>query len=230
MTLLTTSSLAALWLAVAPTAHASPTPQSAALHAKLASEADWQHVRTDNGVQVYKKDVPGTNMMAWKGEKDFPATIDKARLFAVITDTNNHTHISPGLLESTIIHPVGTGALYYQVMDAPRPIADRYWIAQSASIQDADGHPGHLRRTWSSVGGDAAQATRAMLQERYPDAVEVPETHGRWDLIPLDDGGLRVVYRTLVDPGGAVPQSIANSVAGRGVSENIEKMVAASTR
>lgn len=111
MTLLTTSSLAALWLAVAPTAHASPTPQSAALHAKLASEADWQHVRTDNGVQVYKKDVPGTNMMAWKGEKDFPATIDKARLFAVITDTNNHTHIR--------------GAIPSRLPDSPEPLKRR---------------------------------------------------------------------------------------------------------
>jgi hypothetical protein len=218
-------------LLAAGSAQAGPiSAEATALHAMLADESGWDLVREEDGVQVSRKAIAGTGMQAWKGTKEFPPGTDSDAVFARITDTEAHLHISPGLIASKIVKREGTGALYYQVLDAPLPLSDRYWIARSASFEDVGGKDGHHRRTWSSVGPANAAAVRSELQERYPRAVEVPETHGRWDLVPLTTGGLRVTYRSVVDPGGAVPQGLANSVAGRGVADNINRMVAASSK
>lgn len=224
------SVLPVLLVALCPLAAAGGpvSAQATALHRVLSDDQGWELVRETDGVTISRKSVGTTEMVAWKGEKVFPPGTDGEKVFALLRDTARHTEISPGLIASTIVQQEGDGALYFQVIDAPVPISDRYWIARSRTERDVGGRPGHLRRSWSTVGPTHATDLRATLQARYPAAVEVPETHGRWDLIPLENGGLRVVYRSLVDPGGAVPQGLANRMAGRSVADNINRMVAQS--
>lgn len=212
---------AVLW---APAAHAAALDDG--VHATLAAPAGWVVARTEDRVEIASKAMPGTGLTAWRGVTVLDPGVTSEAFLAVIADTRRHVDMSDDLVESVPVRAEQGGQLYYQVLDLPAPLSDRYWICYSTTSRDL-GSPGRHLRRWSSADPDEGTDVRATLQERYGRAVEVTHTHGQWLLEPQPDGRLKVTLRSVVDPGGALPTALAGTIAGRGVAENIRRMEAA---
>jgi len=221
---------------VAPLAIVAPLIQPAeaatvdrTIHAELNKESGWRLSHTESGVEVYQKPISALGQTGWKGITTIPAGVSRDRLFAVLGDTEAHPRINTSLSESVVVHRQGSVTTFFQVLKAPSyaPFADRWWVSRAVEVHDADGIQGQLSRQWSSLPRTEGKDIRATIRARYPDAVEVPQSHGRWDLIPLPDGSTRIVYRIVTDPGGAIPRGIATRFAGRSVANNILTMISA---
>lgn len=51
--------------------------------------------------------------------------------------------------------------------------------------------------------------------------VRIPRLDNRFEVVPLPDGGSRVIFQTFVDPGGILPAFISNMVARQGPLETL---------
>ncbi len=220
------SSVLALVLSISG-AHAGPLNNS--VHAQLNDNSGWTLTHAEDGVQVSKKYIPALGQTAWKGELHVDASVDPARIFAVVSNTERMKHLNHALSESKIISKDGSVVTYYQVLEAPAlvPISDRWWINRAVGRTNVDGTSGQFRRQWSSVPVGEMADVRASIASQYPSAVEVPQTHGCWEIMAGDEGGSLVVYRSVSDPGGGIPKSLAARIAGHEIADNIVHIVAA---
>jgi len=217
----------AVWMAtwvVAAMAHAA-APE--AVHAELREAAGWTASHVNDGVQVYRKDLTTVGLTAWKGVTTAPPGLDRDHLLKVLSDSEAHPSFNTALSESVIISKNGGTTVFYQVFSPPTlaPVSDRWWVTEARSERDIGGVDGRHARTWSTLQPDEASELRHRLRTRLPDAVEVTQSYGGWDLIPLEDGSTRIIYRNVTDTGGAVPHVVASRVTGRAVADNIHRMV-----
>ena len=117
------------------------------------------------------------------------------------------------------------GIDFYQVLKAPPLVAgaQRYWFVHTELERDLNGVKGHHRRCWSKLAVSELADERAAVAKRYPSAMEVAVTHGCWEVLPAVGDGTpaRLRYRTVSDPGGHLPASLAAMLTSRALPENL---------
>jgi hypothetical protein len=206
-----------------PVLLAAAVPDPDAVHAALESDAGWALHDEDDGVTVYRKDVPGVELPAYKGVKVLAPEVDPEVFFAVVCDVAGQMQFTAALAEAEVLRDEGDTVDFYQVMKVPvlAPVARRYWLSRSIAERDVGGTPGHHRRRWSGIPVGEHSEARAALQERYPGSIELAATFGSWELLPQPDASTVVVYRTVSDPGGAIPDGLASLFAGSAIPENM---------
>lgn len=207
------------WLAL-HTVAAAPSP--AQIQTTLNSAEGWTSEGEKEGVAVYVKTVPGSELSAWMGVRI--TTVDVDVLWGLICDVGNHDQVSDMLHETRVLARHGDRTDYYQVSKSPRfvPVAERYWLNYAVMTEDIGGVDGHHRRTWNSIEDTAPYAELLDgILTRYPDAIRLAATHGSWELKPRPDGQTEIIYRTFSDPGGSVPSSVMDYLSGRSLPNNI---------
>ena len=109
-------------------------------------------------------------------------------------------------------------ALWYGLIDLPRPFSDRHWVVDvwnnhslAAATEDrAWEHP------WSLHAGGVAKAKAKVEAGKVPnttlkmweDAIETPTNLGAWVAIELPDGGSLFVYHAATRVAGNVPEGL----------------------
>jgi len=177
---------------------------------------------------MYEKPLKSVGIKGYMGVRDLPAGIDIARLWAVIIDVDRHEQVGDKLVESKVFHSDEGGQDSYQVLRPPRLMAtaQRYWFVHSELTLNLDKMPGHNRRCWSSLAPDAAAAIRTTVRERYPNATEVPLTHGCWEVVPAAAGApARLRYFTVSDPGGTLARTAVGILTTRTLPENMANFI-----
>ncbi len=197
-------------------------PSTDQIQSVLHNDAGWQADGVKDGVQVYTKPMPGSELSAWKGVR--VSSVDADILWALISDVGNHDQISDMLHETKVLASSPTRTDYFQVSKSPRfvPVSERYWLNYAQVVLSVDGTPGHNRRVWNSIE-DTTPYTAVIdgILTRYPEAIRLAATHGSWTLRPLADGQVEITYRTFSDPGGSVPSSVMDYLSGRSLPDNI---------
>lgn len=216
-------------LALSPTAQAL---EAAAVHAAMDEEAGWTRVQERDGVTIYRKPIPGIEVDAFKGTKTLDPDVDPALMFRLICDVGAHEKYSPNLAETGLIDGGPTAMTYFQVMKSPPllPVAPRYWINTAEMEHDIAGEAGHNRRRWSSLPLDQLPEVHARIQAKHAGAVPLPFTHGVWELDPEADGTTTVRYYQVSNPGGRIPDSLAEGLSGRTLPATIERFEDAARR
>lgn len=216
------------WILLGP---AIAAPGAAKIQAVLHDDAGWNHDGNKDGVTIYTKPMPGSELSAWKGVRI--ASVDAGVLWTLICDVGNHDQVSDMLHETRVLARTGDRTDYYQVSKSPRfvPVSERYWVNYARVSLDMGGTPGHHRRTWNSIEDTAPYASVIDgILTRYPDAIRLAATHGSWEIRPLPDGKVEITYRTFSDPGGAVPSSVMDYLSGRSLPNNILQFEEAAKR
>jgi hypothetical protein len=110
---------------------------------------------------------------------------------------------------------------YYQVLDNPFPIKDRYWFLRGSTVRKGD----VTEFQWWHIDPEAEHpAAIAGVKERFPDAVSTGTNVGAWVFEP-DGGQTRVHYRLCSDPGGKVPDWAGHKAAEMSLPTNIADIV-----
>ena len=223
--------LLALTLAAAP---AAADPGVAAVQKMLDDDSGWSVHKLDakGGVDVYKKDLAGVEIAAFKGEKI--VDVDATRLFDTIIDFDHQVGLSDDipLLHSAVLAETANTIDFWQYLDVPSwTLAnDRYWFARATISRDIGGVKGHHKEAWRGIDPTAYPDALAKAQAVDEDAVLTPLNCGSWEVVPLGDGRTKLIYRVVSDPGGRLPKSAQALATGKTLPDNLLQFEAAVKR
>ncbi len=202
-------SLALTLAAILPTARAQAAP----------AERPWTLLDDDDGVKVYRRDVPGTNLYEFRGVGTVGASM--AKIVAVLSDASKMPQWVDGCISGELVEknynehdlkaqPTEQNAIFYAVAKAPWPLQNRDYVVRSniTFVQASASRPAGMTIVSNNV-----------THPRYPardGLVRLPLMHSRLDLTPLGSGDKTLVdFSVVVDPGGVVPDMVINILSHR---------------
>lgn len=194
-----------------------------ALRREMEAEAGWALVETktvpDVGpVAVRHKVVLGEDCL----EGSITAPLDPDALLTAAVDVEGQPKWSSWALPAA--RRLTTGATsfdYYQLLDNPSPVADRFWFVHATA-----GTEGTARIfRWDQIDAAARYpAALAELQARFPGAVSTRTNLGDWTFRPGAAGTL-IRYRICTDAGGNIPRWVGEIAARSTLPANVGDFV-----
>lgn len=172
----------------------SPAPQ-----AQAPAPAAWEKIGDDEGVAVYRREVPGSPIVAFKGEGLVDASILKVA--SVLVDGSRATEWIDSLKEDRIVRQISeTETINYDHVGTPFVMKDRDFV--SSCKLEFDPTKKMLSLRIHSVTDSAAPPTGYVRGELL---------HSSFVLTALDHGAkTRVVAEIHADPKGSVAKWIVN--------------------
>lgn len=195
---------------------------NATLIAGLALESGWEEVdrKTVDGLEVVVRHkvvagqdcLEGTTFAAVKPDKLLTAAADIPHQPAWSSwDMPLAIKLSPGADRFD----------YVQLLDNPRPVADRYWFTQGTRL--VSGNDWIFR--WEAIDAPTRYPVQlASLLEKYPGSVSASINVGDWTFTPIN-GSTRVRYRICTDAGGDLPRWIGEFAARTTLPTNLRDIV-----
>lgn len=164
-----------------------------------AGKGPWRVVRSENGIMVLDRTVPGTKLREFQGTGVIEASI--ATILAVLQDTAHNPEWMKEAMTQVAIATEGNSEIFYNRTKSPWPVADRDVVMRA------------------TVGFDLAakmmridfESTTHPQWPPVPKVVRMPFLRGHWHLWPLNDGKwTRAEYQVHADPGGSLPNWVVN--------------------
>jgi START domain len=169
-------------------AHADPPPPPA-----------WEKIGDDDGITVYRREIPGSPIIAFKGEGDVSASI--LRVASVLVDTSRATEWIDSLTEARVLKQISEDEyIEYDHVSTPFVLKDRDFVIDA------------------KVELDPAQKRVALKIHSVTDPL-APETkyvrgelmQSSFTLTALDHGQkTHIVAEIHADPKGSVAKWIVN--------------------
>lgn len=191
-----------------------------ALRPAGAQEAEapaWESVEDEGGIEVLRRDVEGSPIVAFKGVMVMEAPLDK--LLWVLVDNEHKTEWVDMCSESRVLERVNVHEfVIYQRFSLPWYLTDRDYVYRGRAVREADGA---VRLLLSSV--------------EHADAPETVGIRGQlvascYLLTPLGPNRTRVEVEIQTDPCGMVPDWLVNIVQKewprktlRGISQQVRQ-------
>ncbi|MAE71601.1 MAG: hypothetical protein CME06_14175 [Gemmatimonadetes bacterium] len=212
-----------------PPGHATDSVVAQSMQALLNEPEGWRLHAEKGRVRVFQKKIEPLDLTAYMGRMVLSPEATPDALFGALADVDRHPEFNNILVDSRRLSWDGNMRDLCQIMRGPRfvPIAKRFWFSRSIESRNVDGTPGHHRSAWLRLPPTAYPEIRAEFAERYRGAVEVPLSFGSWESRPLSEGVFELTFRTVSDPGGSVPNFLANWATRGALPENMLKLEAA---
>jgi short-subunit dehydrogenase len=172
---------------------------AAPTEARADTPGAWERVRTEDGIVVSRKEVPGSPFVAFRGEGDVDAPL--LNVGSVLVDVPHEKDWIDGVVDARILHKVAdTEYVMYSHLGMPVPLSDRELVTDVTLSLD----PGAKTMTvhMRSVS-DASAPQTSFVRAQLKDSVFV---------LSSIDGGRRthVTAEIHCDPKGSVPAWIVN--------------------
>lgn len=159
----------------------------------------WEALDTEDGIEVFRREVPGSPLVAFKGVTTIDAPLDK--ILWVLVDNEHKTEWVDMCSESRVLEQVNEHEfVIYQRFSLPWYLSDRDYVYSGRAVREADG------------------SVRLLLQScEHPDAPETVGVRGRlvescYVLMPLGPNRTRLSVEIQTDPCGMVPDWLVNLV------------------
>jgi hypothetical protein len=165
----------------------------------VADEASWQFVSQKEGVHVWKHEVAGSDMPAFRGQVFLKASIDQ--ILNQMLDWKRHTEWMYGCQESTLLQVLSPEhAIMYNRVGSPWPVWDRDVIADTQLERSPDGKA--LVVNFKNVDSKLRPVPRGVIR--------LPRLIGFYKLWQLEPKRTQVLYQVEMDAGGSLPRWLAS--------------------
>ncbi len=167
--------------------------------AHAQQDCEFQMIR--DGIKVYTCKRDDSNFKAVRASFEVKATLD---LYAsIVLNVEDYKYWNFATTNPSIVERISDQELvYYTEVTAPWPVTDRFVVLHLSVKEDPETN--HL---W-------------VILENVPDKlpqkdglVRVKEYYSTLEVIPQDNGNLKIDYFLEVDPGGAIPAWAINLVS-----------------
>jgi len=162
----------------------------------------FEEIFQDEGITVWRREIPGTSLVEFRGRGVVKAPIVK--IAAVIRDDTRKTEWMKNCVGAATVRYTKTGqAVVYNRTGSPVPlVSDRDIVLLT------------------KVNVDAAKRAVVISFSQVEDpkmppvdgVVRMPQLKGYWKLEQVDKGSTRVTYQVQADPGGLLPKWLVNWV------------------
>jgi hypothetical protein len=158
----------------------------------------WETRRDEDGILVQSRPTPGAKYEEFRAEAEIDATV--AQAIALLKDTSACTQWLFRCKESRIIREMSnTERVFYQVTSLPFPAKSRDSIFHAVITFE---------------GLSSVRVTMSSMPDEIPETkhIRVREAFGAYILEPNGENKLRVTWQQYVDPSGALPAWLVNSM------------------
>lgn len=186
-----------------------------AIAAEPASADGWRLVSDEDGIRVYRKDTPGSRLKTFRGITEMVVP-DYYAIGAVINDYPNiprWLHFVSAAQEFNRRGPLDRDLLFQT--DMPWPVADREAVVRAVGYTPPGTYDTELR---------FENQPRALPAN--PDYVRFPQFHARFSFHWLGNRRVQVTYEVVADPGGYIPDFLANRVLRDAPYETLRRFAA----
>ena len=164
-----------------------------------AGKGPWRMVRSDGGITVVDRTVPGTKLREFRGSGVIEASV--ATILAVLQDTPHSPEWMKEAMQQVAIVTEGNTETFYNRTKSPWPVADRDVVMRATT---------HFDVAARMLCIDFVSVTHPQWPP-VPRVVRMPFLRGHWYLRPLNDGKwTRAEYQVHADPGGSLPGWVVN--------------------
>jgi hypothetical protein len=171
----------------------------AAMPAGVMAANDWQLKINKDGIEVSTRPVKGSDLDEFMGTADINASIDV--VYAVIKDVPAATQWMADCKENREIRKIDANtSIQFNVTKAPWPVSDRE--ALCLVTEKKDEKTGKIVFEFHETNDPPVPVGKGN--------VRMPEISGQWILIPVNRDHTKVIYTAKSNPGGSLPQALAN--------------------
>ena len=192
--------------------------------AELKSEDGWAvqgTVHTDIGTVVVSKKMID-NFPCFRGVAEYNGLLDIPLMIEIAADAESAMEwSSAGVAEAETLAKTNEYAEYYQFLDLPFPMSDRYWFLRGYFEREGDVY--YFR--WKPlVAGGIHSARYQKVKTDYPDALETKINLGSW-IVYSHDGKTHVEDRLCSHPNGSVPVSLQSIATSKTLPNNVAEII-----
>lgn len=162
-----------------------------------AIEPEWELIKEQDGIRIYRRDVPGTEIDEFKGDIIVRARIDVIGI--VLQDVLAYPTWMEDCKHTQFIEKFDDrNFIVYQVQDTPWPVKNRDIVVR-------------VTTTINWEAGSFTVIVKAIEDARIPPQehlVRITELTGKWEVEYLDREHTKVTYSLNTDPAGSLPVSL----------------------
>jgi START domain len=171
---------------------------SLALLVSTAGAADWTLEKQAEGIDVYTRPVPGSEIKEFRGEG--VVSVDSDAIVTLLRDSDRFKEWFPNTIESKLLKRDGDVSFQYSVMSTPWPISDRDNVFRSVTKRD--------KKTGGVEISVSAAPTEFPIQSGRH---RVTKARGSWRLTPRGPDKTLVTFTMHLEPGGGLPDWLVNA-------------------
>jgi len=160
----------------------------------------WELIQEEDNIKVYKRDMPNSKVVAFKGETIFKEPIRK--IYWVIQDAEHEKDWNSMLMDFKILEqPNKQERTQYQSFDLPWPITDRDFVY-------------HAKEEYNKETGVLKLVLYSVEHPKAPKTIGVRGTmhESKWVLTPMGEKKTHISVEIYSDPNGLVPKWLVNFV------------------
>lgn len=158
----------------------------------------WEFVDKEDGIHVWKHEVPGHDVPDFRGQTIINATIDQ--ILTEMLDWKSHTKWMFACAESTMLKQLEPDhMIMYNRIDTPWPVWDRDVIADINIERSGDNK--YIKVAFKNIPSDLRSVPKRV--------VRLPKLIGFYKLWEVEPGKTKIMYQVEADLGGSVPRWIA---------------------
>jgi hypothetical protein len=164
-----------------------------------ADAEDWKLVGNQHGIEIYRRDVPGSNVVAFKGQGTIEAPLWKVA--SILLDTKRAPEWADSLKESRVVRRLGPNTyIEYNHLGMPFILRDREFVSEVLIEVNAEARTFAL---FYKPTGDGSVPVSGNVRGEI--------TSGIFQVRSVEQGRRSVLTAEIqADPKGAIPAWIAN--------------------
>jgi len=175
-------------------------------------QAAWKLTKNKDGIQVYQRDIKGSNFQSIKVECTMPGNFDK--LIALINNVANYKDWVYNNKTASLLKRVSAYDFYYYTEAfLPWPLDNRDAVMHTKITRDT------LDR-FLRINSVAVPNYIAVKDGK----IRIHRSDINWHVTRPSTNTIHVVYTFETDPGGNVPAWLVNSFADKGPFESFKKL------
>ncbi len=165
------------------------------------AESDWEHLYTKDGIDVYQKDLPDTDVCRFKGVGFVDASMET--IGCVLRDIPAFPEWVANFKKAVVLKDIDRNTkITYNIIDTPFPYKNRDMIIENDTVYN-------LEKGSAEITFAARDSSLAPPTDKY---VRMTDVSGRYFIEFFGREKTRVTYEYQADPEGNIPVALANRV------------------
>lgn len=177
------------------------------------SDEGWDLRLDKNGIQIYTRDWPGSDFIAFKAKQKIDS--DLSNIVGNFLDIASFPDWVKDMVDAYEVEPFGDqdSRVTYMRMGLPWPLADRDVVSGQRVIQDPVTKVVHINEWYE---GDMVPQNEGVIR--------TPRVNNQMVLIPEGEKSTTMVWQGHTEPGGYIPAFIVNFLLESVFYESVTNM------
>ncbi len=177
------------------------------------AEGKWVLVEEKDGIKVYSKEVPGSDLVAFKGVKLMSVPVAKVAQVIMEDSVETKKKWVDMIMDFKVISKTQSESVAYSAYNLPWPVDDRDYIIHSKLVIDNEAN-------------QVTVAMRSTTSDKAPPTIGVRAelTHSSFTLVPKPGRKTEVTVEIQTDPKGSLPKWVVNLIQRGWPSNTLKRL------